>query len=133
MLAGYAAYAAPLLGVIPLVGTGMKGTADYMLAQMESRAPWHKQIWQLSLGIQSLGRRVLIVVDDVERLGGDELLTLLRAPATRRFRGVHCLIAYDQDTVEDLLRATGAVCRLKPIYRMINRLTNGSSSTTLTA
>ena len=111
-LADYAGYAAPMLAAIPVFGPGAKGVAEQALARLGSRPPWHEQFEALSQRIQALGRRVLIVVDDVDRLGGDELLTLLRVlRLLGRFRGVHYLIAYDQDTVEDLLRSTGAVGR----------------------
>lgn len=111
-LLSYAAYAAPLLGAIPFVGSGVKGSADQMLEQLASRPPWHKQFDEISAQIQKLGKRVLIVVDDVDRLGGDELLTLLKVlRLLGRFHGVHYLIAYDQDTIEDLLRSTGSVGR----------------------
>lgn len=111
-LAGYATYVAPLLGAVPIFGGGLRATADHVLAEIGRRAPWHRQFKELSARIQSLGKRVLIVVDDVDRLGADELLTLLRVlRLLGRFRGVHYLIAYDQDTVEDLLRSTGAVGR----------------------
>lgn len=111
-LAGYAGFIAPLLGAIPFVGDGVKGTAEHALDAISSRPPWHKQFADLSAAIQSLGKRVLIVVDDVDRLGGSELLTLLRViRLLGRFRGVHYLVAYDQDTVEDLLRSTGSVGR----------------------
>jgi hypothetical protein len=111
-LAGYAGFIAPLLGAIPFVGDGVKGTAEHTLDAIASRPPWHKQFAELTQAIQSLGRRVLIVVDDVDRLGGTELLTLLRViRLLGRFRGVHYLVAYDQDTVEDLLRSTGSMGR----------------------
>ena len=111
-LAEYAGYAAPMLAAIPFFGVAAKGVADQALTRLGSRPPWHEQFDALSQRIQELGRRVLIVVDDVDRLGGDELLTLLRVlRLLGRFRGVHYLIAYDQDTVEDLLRSTGAVGR----------------------
>lgn len=111
-LAGYAGFIAPLLGAIPIVGSGAQGTAEHLLDAVGSRPPWHKQFADLSQAIQTLGKRVLIVVDDVDRLGGSELLTLLRVVRLLgRFRGVHYLIAYDQDTVEDLLRSTGSVGR----------------------
>jgi hypothetical protein len=111
-LLNYAAYAAPLLGAIPFVGGSVKGSADQILEKLASRPPWHKQFEELSAQIQELGKRVLIVVDDVDRLGGDELLTLLKVlRLLGRFRGVHYLIAYDQDTIEDLLRSTGSVGR----------------------
>lgn len=111
-LAGYAGFATPLLAAIPLVGAGVKGAADQALSAVASRPPWHRQFEALSIAIQSLGKRVLIVVDDVDRLGGSELLTLLKViRLLGRFRGVHYLIAYDQSTVEDLLRSTGSVGR----------------------
>ena len=111
-LARYAGFIAPLLGSIPLVGDGVKGGAQQAIEALASRPPWHKQFAELTQAIQSLGRRVLIVVDDVDRLGGSELLALLRViRLLGRFRGVHYLVAYDQDTVEDLLRSTGSVGR----------------------
>ncbi|WP_164486901.1 P-loop NTPase fold protein [Plantibacter sp. PA-3-X8] len=111
-LAGYAGFITPLLEAIPFVGGGVKGATEHALEAIASRPPWHKQFAELSKAIQSLEKRVLIVVDDVDRLGGSELLTLLRViRLLGRFRGVHYLVAYDQDTVEDLLRSTGSVGR----------------------
>ncbi|WP_181110062.1 MULTISPECIES: P-loop NTPase fold protein [unclassified Rathayibacter] len=111
-LASYAGFIAPLLGAIPVVGGGVKGAAEHALDAIASRPPWHKQFAEFAKLIQSLEKRVLIVIDDVDRLGGSELLTLLRIiRLLGRFRGVHYLIAYDQDTVEDLLRSTGSVGR----------------------
>ncbi len=111
-LAEYASHATPMLAAIPLIGSGVGGSAKRILDTVATRPPWHKQFDALSTEIQALGRRVLIVVDDVDRLGGDELLNLLRIlRLLGRFRGVHYLVAYDQETVEDLLVSTGSVGR----------------------
>jgi len=111
-LAQYAGFATPMLGAIPLIGSAVGGSARAILDAVASRPPWHKQFDALSTEIQAMGRRVLIVVDDVDRLGSDELLNLLRIlRLLGRFRGVHYLVAYDQETVEDLLEATGSVGR----------------------
>lgn len=111
-IAHYAGYVSPLLAGIPMVGQGVRGSADELLTALGSRPPWHQQFASLSKNIQSLNKRVLIVVDDVDRLGGDELLTLLRVVRLLgRFIGVHYLIAYDQQTVQDLLSSTGSVGR----------------------
>ena len=108
----YASYAAPLLGAVPVVGSALAGTANKALEDLAHQLPWQKQFEELAEQVQKHGKRVLIIVDDVDRLGGQELLTLLKVlRLLGRFRGVHYLIAYDQDTVEDLLRSTGAVGR----------------------
>jgi hypothetical protein len=108
-LAQYAGFVSPMLAAIPFVGQGVKDTTEGILNALGNRPPWHEQFESLSKLVQSAGKRVLIVVDDVDRLGGEELLTLLRVVRLLgRFRGVHYLIAYDQQTVEDLLSSSGA-------------------------
>jgi len=111
-LAGYASVAAPLLSGIPFIGGGASEGASQFLEAISARPPWHKQFASISEKIKGLDKRVLIIVDDVDRLGADELLTLLRlVRMLGRFTGVHYLIAYDQDTIEDLLLESGAVGR----------------------
>lgn len=112
MLAQYASYGVPLLAAAPIVGGGLSGSMDKLLGRAASRPPWHEEFASLSDEISKLGRRVLIVIDDVDRLGSDELLALLRVVRLLgRFVGVHYLIAYDQGTVEDLLAAHGVAGR----------------------
>lgn len=51
-------------------------------------------------------KRVLIVCDDIDRLDATELLEFLKVVRLLgRFPNVHYLVAYDSDTVEDLLAA----------------------------
>jgi len=52
--------------------------------------------------------RVLVVVDDVDRLHRDELPSLLKAiRLLGRFPGVNYLLAYDEQTLTDNIRASG--------------------------
>lgn len=111
-LSRYAAFATPLIAAIPGVGAATKEIADIAINRLDQRPPWHAQFKELSSSIEAIGKKVLIIVDDVDRLGGQELLTLLRiVRLLGRFHGVHYLLAYDQDTVEDLLRSTGSTGR----------------------
>ncbi|MFT3942222.1 MAG: P-loop NTPase fold protein [Ancrocorticia sp.] len=112
LLAEYATYATPFLGAIPFVGNAMKDVANQAVSAVTARPPWHKQFALLSEKIRAIKKNVLIIVDDVDRLGSNELLSLLRiVRLLGRFGGVHYLIAYDHHTVEDLLRASGSVGR----------------------
>ncbi|PII87513.1 hypothetical protein BMH32_08320 [Leucobacter sp. OLJS4] len=106
---GYASYVTPLIGIVPFVGSGARGSVERAFDALAQRPPWQKQFDELSAKIQDLGKRVLVIVDDVDRLGVEELITLLKVlRLLGRFRGVHYLIAYDQETVEGLLRTPGA-------------------------
>ncbi|GAA5037648.1 KAP family NTPase [Microbacterium fluvii] len=110
--ARYAGFAAPLLGVVPLAGAVVADTASKVLSEIASRPPWHQQFEELSRLVKDHGKRVLIVIDDVDRLGADELTNLLRiVRLLGRFQGVHYLMAYDQSTVEGLLAASGVAGR----------------------
>jgi predicted KAP-like P-loop ATPase len=62
---------------------------------------------QLASQLRELGLRVLVVLDDVDRLQPDELLVLFRAiRLVARFPGVYYLLAYDEQTVIDVLTST---------------------------
>lgn len=110
--ARYAGFVSPLLSVIPFAGAGASAAAGELLSSLAVRPPWHRQFEELSQMVAETGLRVLIVIDDVDRLGSDELLNLLRVVRLLgRFRGVHYLIAYDQATVEELLGLSGSAAR----------------------
>lgn len=110
--ARYAGIVTPFLNAIPVAGSGASAAATEFLSALASRPPWHKQFEELSETVAATGLRVLIVIDDVDRLGGAELMNLLRVVRLLgRFRGVHYLMAYDQTTIEELLEASGSVGR----------------------
>ena len=106
----YASVCANLLKVIPYAGTGLGGAAEKALEI--TNPPWHKQFEEVSNMLRSLGSRVLLIADDIDRLDADELLSLLKiVRLLGRFPNVHYLIAYDQATVESLLDFKGLAAR----------------------
>ncbi len=110
--ARYAGLAAPLLGAIPFIGAAASGAASSALDILATRPPWHKQFEELASLVSEIDLRVLIVVDDVDRLSSDDLMGLLRiVRLLGRFAGVHYLLAYDEATVGELLRTSGATGR----------------------
>jgi KAP family P-loop domain len=106
----YASVCAPLFGVIPGGGSAVAGAAAKALELTET--PWHKQFEEVSETLASLGQKVLLVADDIDRLDADELLALLKVVRLLgRFPNVHYLIAYDHATVESLLESRGLGAR----------------------
>ncbi|NHE67798.1 hypothetical protein G9U53_26190 [Rhodococcus sp. D-46] len=90
----------------------MAGTlSDDVASRLEDFAapapnPFRKQFDQISEAVKKTGRQVLVIVDDLDRLHVDELLTVLKSVRLLgRFPGVHYLLSYDRKTVLDLLSA----------------------------
>ena len=103
-LAKYSRFGAPALNAVPVVGGALAAVADLAVAEMASQPAWHVTFEKLSQEIVDQRQRVLIVVDDVDRLDPDELRALLRViRLLGRFHNVHYLLAYDQATIEQLL------------------------------
>lgn len=105
----YARFGAPALGVIPFAGGAASKVAENAVDQLASEPAWHVTFQRLSDQIAEQNKRVLVVVDDVDRLDFDELRSVLRVVRLLgRFRNVHYLLAYDQVTIDQNLRAGGA-------------------------
>lgn len=69
--------------------------------------PFAKRFEKISGFLDDLGLRVLVIVDDVDRLHRDELLAVMKAVRLLgRFKGVHYLLSYDTKTVVDVLTHT---------------------------
>ncbi|SMQ73442.1 P-loop NTPase fold protein [Agreia sp. VKM Ac-1783] len=108
-LVEYSRYGTPALNLIPSVGSAASKLLDKVLSDMAARPPWHVEFGQLSQDIEDQGTRVLVVVDDVDRLDADELRGLFRViRLVGRFTNVHYLLAYDQNTIEQLLSRAGS-------------------------
>lgn len=106
----YASVCAPLLKAIPYAGAALGGAAEKALEL--TNPPWHREFAEVSKLLASLGSRVLLIADDIDRLDADELLSLLKVVRLLgRFPNVHYLIAYDQATVESLLEFKGLAAR----------------------
>ncbi|MDQ2873911.1 MAG: KAP family NTPase [Actinomycetota bacterium] len=106
LLVEYAQLAVPVLGVIPVVGSAAQGVAAN-LVQLRADRPMQSMFDELTAQLSDLGLRVLVVLDDVDRLQPDELLALLKAiRLLARFPGVYYLLAYDEQTIIDVLTTT---------------------------
>ncbi len=69
--------------------------------------PFTKQFETISDAISQVGKNVLVVVDDVDRLHADELLAVMKTVRLLgRFPHVHYLLSYDEKTVIDVLTRT---------------------------
>ncbi|WP_338890529.1 KAP family P-loop NTPase fold protein [Rhodococcus sovatensis] len=67
--------------------------------------PFVKRFSDISAAIDTAGRNILVIVDDVDRLHADELLSVMKSVRLLgRFDRVHYLLSYDEDTVIDVLR-----------------------------
>jgi predicted KAP-like P-loop ATPase len=65
---------------------------------------WQKQFDELDRMISASGARILITVDDVDRLHGEEILTLIKTiRMLGRFHNVHYVLAYDHAALVDAL------------------------------
>ncbi|VXB67388.1 KAP-like P-loop domain-containing protein [Arthrobacter sp. 9V] len=109
-LATTAAVAAPAAKLIPIAGdvaaAGVKLAAD-ALAKSPS---WQAAFNKASAELKELQKPILIVVDDIDRLHGDELLALLKVVRLLgRFDGVQYLLAYDDETLYRSMDVSRAV------------------------
>ncbi|WP_320536651.1 P-loop NTPase fold protein [Pseudarthrobacter sp. IC2-21] len=108
-LASYSRFGTPVLKMIPVVGDVMASVTTEAITALTKRPAWHSEFGALSEEIAGQHHRVLVIVDDVDRLDGDELRSLLRVVRLLgRFVNVHYLMAYDQATIETVLASAGA-------------------------
>lgn len=108
----YVRLARPLLAAVPGVGGYLAETAEEAASDFAERKPWSTEFGKMAESLEVMERRVLIVCDDIDRLDASELLEFLKVVRLLgRFPNVHYLVAYDADTVEDLLAAQGVAGR----------------------
>lgn len=108
----YVRLARPLLAAVPGMGGYLAETADIAVSNFAERKPWSAEFGEMAETLEAMERRVLIVCDDIDRLDASELLEFLKVVRLLgRFPNVHYLVAYDADTVEDLLAAQGVAGR----------------------
>ncbi|MHA6695764.1 P-loop NTPase fold protein [Homoserinimonas sp. A520] len=107
-LALYSRFGSPVLKLIPVVGDAVSSIATEAITELTKRPAWHSEFRKLSAEIAAQHTRVLVIVDDVDRLDGDELRSLLRlVRLLGRFENVHYLMAYDQATIDRALGTAG--------------------------
>ena len=92
------------------VDAAAESAGNYRVAEV----PFITRFTRVSQAIKEAGHNFLVVVDDVDRLHVDELLTLFKAVRVLgRFDSVHYLLSYDEQTILDVLQASDiAHCRL---------------------
>ncbi len=113
-LGAYGKVAIPLLGAVPVVGSALADSVDRLSAKMAK--PWKMVFSELAQSLKDAGLKILVVVDDIDRLSPDELLTLLKViRLIGRLPGIDYLLAYDEKTLAETLTAA--------------RLTNAISTT----
>lgn len=90
----------PALGAIPGAGTALRDMANSLLTPEN----WNAQFEKVQRILESEGARILMIVDDVDRLHGEEALTLMKTiRMLGRFSNVHYLLAYDHEALCDAL------------------------------
>lgn len=109
-IVSYSRFGAPMLKLIPVIGDTASALAAEAMAARVVQPAWHTEFTLLSEQIAEEHKRVLVIVDDVDRLDTDELRALLRVVRLLgRFTNIHYLIAYDQETIDAVLNAEGVV------------------------
>lgn len=105
-LSEYMQIARPFAALIPVAGGAAAEATKILEKRLEK--PWKQLFDELSQEIQDLGAPVLVVVDDIDRLQSGELLDLLKVVRLiGRFPGVDFLLAYDEQTLVEILQGSG--------------------------
>ncbi|KRE56156.1 hypothetical protein ASG70_03060 [Phycicoccus sp. Soil748] len=109
-LAVTASVAAPAASLIPLAG-GAAAEGVRMVGEALAKSPsWAAAFNKASAELKELKTPILVVVDDIDRLHVDELMTLLKVVRLLgRFDGVQYLLAYDDETLYRSMTASSAV------------------------
>ncbi|WP_071936622.1 KAP family P-loop NTPase fold protein [Rhodococcus sp. 2G] len=90
-----------------IADTATSSTLDELGNYKPTPNPFRQQFAALSKAIERTGAKVLVIVDDLDRLHTDELLAVMKAVRLLgRFPGVHYLLSYDKRTMLDLIGAS---------------------------
>lgn len=80
--------------------------------------PFAERFTKISNAIRETGKNVLVIVDDIDRLHADELLSVMKAVRLLgRFDGVHYLLSYDEQTLLGVLEHTDLASNSRPRAR----------------
>ncbi|MFE3290063.1 P-loop NTPase fold protein [Rhodococcus sp. NPDC059234] len=90
---------------IPVAGQAASSTVKEAAKLLDKS--FQDQFKKASRDFVEAGIKVLVIIDDIDRLHSDELVAVLKTVRLLgSFPGVHYLLAYDQETVCDVLRTT---------------------------
>ena len=106
LITQYADIARPLASLIPFAGMAAGELTTTLAKRLEK--PWNVAFDDIAVALREMDTPVLVVVDDIDRLQPRELLDLLKVVRLLgRFPGVDFLLAYDEQTLVETLRAPG--------------------------
>jgi predicted KAP-like P-loop ATPase len=99
---------APLSALTGLVGVNSEHAIESLLKQITDSAAEQQE--RVAKVLRPLNHPVLMVIDDLDRLGADELLQVFKlVRLVGRLPNVYYLLSYDEQTVVDLLGKTDLV------------------------
>jgi hypothetical protein len=101
----YGDYAAPLLSFVP--GGDVVNTWHQVASGRNSGNSLVRMAEDLTRRLEESPHRILIIIDDLDRLQPEELLALFKSiRVLGRLPNVHYLLAFDQDTLINVLKQT---------------------------
>jgi hypothetical protein len=106
-LARYASRIAPFTSLASLVGMDPSKAVEATAAWLSGDTSLDGERRQLEAALRESPRRILVLIDDVDRLQGDELAALLKlVRLVGRLPNVFYVLAYDETTLLDVLGTT---------------------------
>ncbi|MFG3524900.1 P-loop NTPase fold protein [Nocardia nova] len=92
---------------VPKVGGAISGSLQMVGKLLDDAKPFDVQFKELSEELAKEETRILVIVDDLDRLDANELLTVLKTVRLLgSFPGIHYLLAYDHATITEVLSKT---------------------------
>ncbi|MFF0495763.1 P-loop NTPase fold protein [Nocardia aobensis] len=92
---------------VPKVGGAISGGLQMVGKLLDDAKPFDVQFKELSEELAKAETRILVIVDDLDRLDAHELLAVLKTVRLLgSFPGIHYLLAYDHGTITDVLSKT---------------------------
>ncbi|MBB5828589.1 KAP family P-loop NTPase fold protein [Micromonospora carbonacea] len=107
-LSRYGVLATPALSMVPVIGSAATAVANEALQRLgDQGTTLEEQADHVRDALHALARPTLVVIDDVDRLQPEQLLAVFRAVRVLgRLPHVHYVLAYDQETILDVLSTT---------------------------
>ncbi|WP_198036833.1 P-loop NTPase fold protein [Nocardia sp. BMG51109] len=92
---------------VPSVGGMISGGLQILGKLLDEAKSFDVQFKELSAQLTEVDTRILVIVDDLDRLDANELLTVLKTVRLLgSFPGINYLLAYDHGTITDVLAQT---------------------------
>ncbi|HMS47709.1 KAP family P-loop NTPase fold protein [Candidatus Microthrix sp.] len=106
-LSNYASRIAPYTSIASILGLDPSKAFDAAAEHLAGDTSLEAERRSLEKSLEETGQRILVLIDDVDRLQGDELATLLKlVRLVGRLPRVFYVLAYDETTLLDVLGST---------------------------